>query len=258
MQRRSIALAKLVPLCLLLALFGCYGDDNRVPTGPGPAGSVPTPLPTPTPSEPFAGGTSSVGAQLYDRWWVINGGAAPTTTNPAYPTTEQSGADTWRCKECHGWDYKGVEGAYRTGSHFTGIQGVLEARDNSSEAIGAQIKSGANHDFSEVLSDQDIANLVAFIKEGTIDMNEWIDFGSKKAMGDTANGQTLWSSNCSACHGNDGLGNAADVPALSVDNPWETLHKIRWGHPGTSMPSMVVNGLTTQQQVDILAHAQTL
>lgn len=26
---------------------------------------------------------------------------------------------------------------------------------------------------------------------------------------------------------------------LSNDNPQETLHKIRWGHPGTGMPSMV-------------------
>ena len=45
---------------------------------------------------------------------------------------------------------------------------------------------------------------------------------------------------------------------LSNDNPQETLHKLRWGHPGSTMPSMVENGLTDQQTGDILAHAQTL
>jgi thiosulfate dehydrogenase len=172
--------------------------------------------------------------------------------------TGREGADTWRCKECHGWDYKGAAGAYGSGSHMTGISGVIEARDKSSQTIGHQIKSGGNHDFSAVLSDQDVSNLVAFIKEGTINMNQWIDFGSKKALGDAASGEALWSSNCSTCHGADGHGNPADPPAESVDNPWEVLHKIRWGHPGTSMPSMVVNGLTTQQQVDILTYAQSL
>ncbi len=43
-----------------------------------------------------------------------------------------------------------------------------------------------------------------------------------------------------------------------MDNPQETLHKIRWGHPGTAMPSMVDVGLTDQQIGDILAYAQTL
>jgi thiosulfate dehydrogenase len=45
---------------------------------------------------------------------------------------------------------------------------------------------------------------------------------------------------------------------LSNDNPQETLHKIRWGHPGTGMPSLVDVGLTDQQIGDILAYAQTL
>jgi thiosulfate dehydrogenase len=200
----------------------------------------------------------SAGALLYDNWWVAKGSAAPTTTHPAYPSTGQSGSDTWRCKECHGWDYQGAEGAYATGSHFTGIPGVFGARVDSSETIGNQIKSGANHDFSAVLSDQEIGNLVAFIKEGTINMNDHINFSNKTAMGNATTGQALWSQNCEACHGADGRGTSADVGALAADNPWEVLHKIRWGHPGTSMPSMVVNGLTTQQQVDILAYAQTL
>ena len=37
----------------------------------------------------------------------------------------RAGADTWRCKECHGWDYAGKDGAYGSGDHRTGIVGVL-------------------------------------------------------------------------------------------------------------------------------------
>ncbi|MHC4547602.1 MAG: c-type cytochrome [Planctomycetota bacterium] len=67
---------------------------------------------------------------------------------------------------------------------------------------------------------------------------------------------------CSLCHGVDGktidLGGGEGVGDVAVNNPWEGLHEIRWGHPGTAMPSAVVNGFTNQQQTDILTHAQTL
>ena len=35
---------------------------------------------------------------------------------PDAEANSRSGADTWRCKECHGWDYKGKDGAYAKGS----------------------------------------------------------------------------------------------------------------------------------------------
>ncbi|MDK1024073.1 MAG: hypothetical protein QGD92_07565 [Gammaproteobacteria bacterium] len=36
--------------------------------------------------------------------------------------------DNW-CKECHAWDYRGVEGAYGSGEHYTGIKGIQGMRD---------------------------------------------------------------------------------------------------------------------------------
>ena len=66
------------------------------------------------------------GGILYDKWWVVNHGSEPTGEHPLYPPAgQQSGSTTFRCKECHGWDYKGVDGAYGSGSHFTGIGGVF-------------------------------------------------------------------------------------------------------------------------------------
>lgn len=53
---------------------------------------------------------------------------APTASYPLYPADE-SCADkpkaNWRCKECHGWDYEGVDSAsYKSGKHSPGISGI--------------------------------------------------------------------------------------------------------------------------------------
>jgi len=207
------------------------------------------------------------GGTLYDKWWKINGGTEPTTTWDLYPSSSaKSGADTWRCKECHGWDYIGDEGRYSSGSHYTGIKGVSDAEDLEASDIFDAIKDeGGTHDLSAVLSDEDVINLTKFIADGLTDMSAYMTDGV--ATGNATAGETLYEANCTVCHGSDG--NTLDFKSddgvqgigwLSNDNPQETLHKIRWGHPGSSpaMPSMVYVGLSDDDCGDILAHAQTL
>jgi mono/diheme cytochrome c family protein len=216
-----------------------------------------------------AGANAGNGGLLYDKWWVVNGASEPTMDHPAYPIPpgQQSGSTTWRCKECHGWDYLGAAGAYgdTANSHFTGIAGVLAAQDDFPPDLFDAIKSGPNHDFSGVLSDADVWDVVAFVRNGTLDMQTYIDPATDTALGDAGTGQTLYEgiALCSGCHGLDGklidFGGGDGVGDVASGNPWETLHKIRWGHPGTAMPSGVDDtGLTTQEQVDVLTHGQTL
>lgn len=70
--------------------------------------------------------TIAAGGRIYDNWWEALDREEPEGTNPAYPASgKQEGPATWRCKECHGWDYQGADGIYRQGSHFTGIKGVM-------------------------------------------------------------------------------------------------------------------------------------
>ena len=54
------------------------------------------------------------GGRLYDKWFAENKAAKPTADHPSYPHQGgKYGKDaSWRCKECHGWDYRGNEGAY--------------------------------------------------------------------------------------------------------------------------------------------------
>ena len=43
---------------------------------------------------------------------------------------------------------------------------------------------------------------------------------------------------------------------MARENPWEALHKIRFGQPGVPMVALVV--LKVEDQIDILAYTQTL
>ena len=218
----------------------------------------------------YATADASRGGLLYDKWWKVNGKAEPTGNHPLYPAVGQkSGADTWRCKECHGWDYKGKDGAYSSGSHLTGIKGVYEARNMNAANIFARI---TKHDLS--LSEQDIWDLSKFIREALVEMDKYINFsGAKKksATGDATLGKTSYEKmgtgggQCMMCHGADGTNLKFDGGTLAIgdvanDNPWETLHKIRFGHPGSSpmMPSAVTNGLSVTDQINMLTHSQTL
>jgi hypothetical protein len=48
------------------------------------------------------------------------------------------------------------------------------------------------------------------------------------------------------------------VGGIASGNPWEFLHKVRAGQPGTAMPSAIVNGWTEQDVVDVLSYAHEL
>ncbi len=205
------------------------------------------------------------GGLLFDKWWKVNGGAEPTTDFALYPSTSaKSGSTTWRCKECHGWDYVGKDGRYSSGSHYTGIKGIWDLRNADMEVVFDAIKGlDTDHDLSAVLSDEDVADLTKFVKEGLVDMSLYISNGV--ATGNANNGQGLFDANCSVCHGADG--NTIDFKSsegvqgigwLTNDNPQESFHKIRFGHPGTQMPSMYEEGLTNSEQADILTYGQSL
>jgi thiosulfate dehydrogenase len=207
------------------------------------------------------------GGLLYDNWPKMVG-AKPEGSHPLYPAEgNKRGGSSWRCKECHGWDYIGKDGRYSKGSHYTGIEGVLGSANKATEALYDKLSGGLeNHDFSKWMNDAQLKSLALFINRGLIDMRDYMD-SDGKAKGDKKIGEKLYRANCASCHGTDG--NNLDFKSkeegvqgigwLANDNPQESLHKIRWGHPGSDMPSMVVDkGLSDSETADILAYSQTL
>src|SRR3990172_4673871 len=146
------------------------------------------------------------GGRLYDKWWSEAPGASePKGDHPLWATqttNTRKGTDTWRCKECHGWDYGGKDGAYGTGSHKTGFVGVSIAASKKSVAELVGILKGSSnpgHDFSQMLDAASINNLASFLKEGLVDLSQYIDFASKKPKrADASHGKLLYDASCSA------------------------------------------------------------
>ncbi len=214
------------------------------------------------------------GGAMYDKWWAVAGLSAPTTNHPLWASrpdamsNSRTGADTWRCKECHGWDYKGVNGVYGSGSHRTGIAGILGTTKTAQEVFDL-LK--VDHAYGTVgLSDEDIWDLAAFVTEGLIDTDTIID-SDGAFIGDVANGKILYDSgigtniSCLVCHGQLGLSPPPGhvdfedyVGLISSENPWEFQHKVQFGQPGTAMPSSVAGDGTILDVADLGAYSQTL
>ena len=216
-----------------------------------------------------ASGSASRGGRLYDNWLTEAGVEPPASDQPVWAsqtTNTRTGTDTWRCKECHGWDYKGADGAYGSGSHFTGFPGVMGAASKTSDEIVTILSGGSNpdHDFS-AMGDDAMADLAVFLKSGLVDVTPLIDAETKSAVGgDAAHGEELFAA-CGACHGDDGrtlnFGSNEEpeyIGTIALDNPWEFLHKVRAGQPGTAMPAAMDAGWSLDDLLDLLTFSQTL
>jgi mono/diheme cytochrome c family protein len=212
------------------------------------------------------------GALLYDKWYAALGVQPPVGNMPIWSrqsTNTRSGSDTWRCSECHGWDYRGADGAYASGSHHTGFPDMMALAANMSvEDIVAHLKGGKDpaHDFSPYMNDKALTQLATFLKFGTIDDTTYINPVSLQVIGgDVAHGRQLFTSTCATCHGEDGKKivfhtEGVDEYLGSVANrdPWRFLHRTRFGTAGTSMPVGYTLGWTPADGRDILAYAQSL
>lgn len=199
------------------------------------------------------------GARLYDKFWAENKTDAPTADHAAYPHKGgKYGKDTsWRCKECHGWDYMGKDGAYASGGHATGFGGIRAAAGKDPAAIVATLKDKTHGYTDKHMSAQDFNEVALFVAKGQVDMDKYIDRAAKKAKGDVAKGEVYFNTMCAGCHGVDGKKiKDADPLSAAAGNPWELLHKVLNGHPGESMPAL--RALDTQISVDLVAHVQTL
>ncbi len=199
------------------------------------------------------------GGRLYDDWQIHSGGPGQALPHPAYPPKAyyaNSPAMTWRCKECHGWDYKGSQGEYASGSHATGIKGIRAMAGVDPEQI-ATILRNSTHLYGAVLKYRDLLDLANFVSQGQIDMDTAIDPRSRLSRGDAGRGAAHYRAICAGCHGLDGHFTAKRTLSREARaNPWESLHKMLNGHPDEAMPAL--RELDRKVIADILAHIQGL
>ena len=171
---------------------------------------------------------------------------------------------TWRCKECHGWDYLGAEGIYRQGSHFTGIQGVMGAQGRPVEALLRTLRD-ENHPYTtEMITDEEMQRVALFINRGLVDMRSFIDMETRQVnAGDADRGREIFQTTCAACHGFDGRAldwgvgqehNFVGTEAASL--PDEVFNKISNAHPGAAMINM--RAFSVEDRINLMAYIATL
>lgn len=213
------------------------------------------------------GWTIAAGGRIYDNWWEALDREEPEGTNPVYPASaEQSGSGTYRCKECHGWDYQGADGIYSKGSHFTGIKGVMGVSGMPAEQIMPMLRD-ANHPYTkDMITDDEMLRLATFLSKGLVDMRTFIDYDTRSVIrgsGDLDRGREVFQTTCAACHGFDGRaldwGSGDEhnfVGTEAVELPDEVMNKISNAHPGAAMINL--RAFSVEDRINVLNYIATL
>ena len=218
------------------------------------------------PDNPTEAWRLAYGGRLYDMWWAVLFLEPPKRTHPLYPEAgKRSGAATWRCVECHGWDYRGRDGAYGAGPHFTGIKGI-DGMAGEDPARIVEVLRGAEHGFTEdLVPDKAISALALFVSKGQIDSDEAIDRDTGRVRGNPERGKSVFQNVCAICHDYDGQAwisgdeegeELQTLGAIANANPWRGLHKVMNGQTYADMPAM--RAFDLEVVLDVLAYVQTL
>ena len=198
------------------------------------------------------------GGRLYDTWYKENKAEPPTAVHPAYPipvARDTEPRTTWRCKECHGWDYHGWKGTSEGKEYsIAGVDKLMGA--DPGKAIAA-LRNDL-HAYKGLLSERDVADLANFLTKGQANMDLLIDRATKKARSGSAEYESHFQTICAPCHGADGreIRTMPPLGRIASQNPWRALHGIINGHPGEAMPALVA--FPPEMSVGLLAYIQTL
>jgi hypothetical protein len=248
-------------LMVFTSAQGLQADDDESEPHDDEAQSVVHGRPA-DPSKPWR---IAQGGRIYDNWWEALDRDEPEGTHPSYPASaEQSGEVTWRCKECHGWDYKGAAGIYRKGSHYSGIVGIEDAIGKPVGEIAALMREPLHGYTAEMITDAELENLALFVSEGQVDMAAFIDLETRAVIaGNPERGREVFQTICATCHGFDGKlldwgegDESAYIGTEAADLPDEVLNKILNAHPGVQMVNL--RAFPLQDSIDVLSYAATL
>jgi thiosulfate dehydrogenase len=216
------------------------------------------------PPQPTEVWLRAAGGRIYDNWWDALDRKKPEATHPSYPSSgKRAGANTWRCVECHGWDYNGKDGLYGGGERYTGIKGIRRAAGRDLKSIMALLRSQPHNYSQDMINDEELRRVAIFVSRGQDNADRFIDLKTGKVAGDVRRGAGQFQTTCAACHGFDGRalnwGSVEEPGFIGTEAnkfPHEVLHKIRNSHPGAAMINL--RAFPLKDALDILAYTQTL
>ncbi len=158
--------------------------------------------PTPDPNQvAYDNADPSKGGIMYDKFWSTE---AEFDQNNANLATLNASGDFFRCKQCHGWDGLGSEGAYinrgpkTTRPTVSGLNLYQLAQTKTSKELFDAMKATAGRrdisydlstydpatnntegdkmpNYGQLLTDAQIWDIVKFMKEGMFDVTELYD-----------------------------------------------------------------------------------
>jgi mono/diheme cytochrome c family protein len=220
---------------------------------------------TSLPGDPLAG------ARIYDNWMTALDLNALEGDHPLWATQEsntRSDDVTWRCKECHAWDYKGADGVNGPSSiRYTGFPSLTRAVGSSQEELLAWLDGTNNpdHNFLQFTNPNAVNDLAIFLRTMQVDLALLIDYESGLALGNELAGESLYLNTCAECHGDSGRridfssgGSPLYVADIAAVDPWRTVHVVRFGTAVGNMPGTEELGWSLSSVADLLAYAQSL
>jgi len=246
----------------------------------------------------------ALGGKLYDKLYASETGfVSPSDASVNLDDIKLFG-DFYRCKSCHGWDLRGnLESYINRGPTTTrpnvassnlfmalpsmSIRQVFDAVKHANGAAidPARTADGTNSslggdnmaNYGKIFTDEQIWNLVKFLKEGVFDVDQLYDitvsgtyptgsrtFSNIGKDGNATAGAAFYDSNCASCHGangrDDGAGTIIAINAnigLSMgqfarSKPYELQHKARFGQLGSSPLMTGVSSATLTDIKDML------
>lgn len=209
------------------------------------------------------------GGRLYEEWWTASS-KDPKPTAPVdgaryalWPAANTTvGPTTFRCANCHGWDYAGATGALgntdpKVNPLYTGIKGFIQTGDTTPSRVSpveifdflhsGQVAAAGDHAFAPSLNDSDIYNLTRFIvtiqdqaaakqaPANFVDTATGLAKNVNQAYGQVSYDAAGGLAGCTDCHGSNGIRRAGDGTLTSSLRDFtrsrglEALHKIRFG-----------------------------
>jgi len=241
--------------------------------------------------EDYKKADATLGGIMYDKFWAEEANYDQTSPNI---TKFAAHADFFRCKQCHGWDLKGTSASYINRGPKTNRPNVAAAdlitllQNKTAEEIYdgmvrktvrrslsydlTQYDPSTNKtegdkmpDFTEILTDSEIMNLVKFMKESAFDVSELYDatytgtyptgsttFSNVGKNGNATSGKTFFAANCAVCHGNNGTTltmEGMSVGQFTRKKPNEVQHKVKYGQLGSPMVGEF--NMTLEQMKDL-------
>lgn len=263
---------------------GPAGDTG--PQGPsgsaGPSGKDGMDWPGPVPAA-YQAADGIAGGAAYSKWWTAEAGGPGDQPDTAVKS------DFYRCKSCHAWDGLGNAASYAnrtgqsTGKSTRPDVAAVNLRSTAVSATHQELYDLISHDgarvidaadnthpeYSEVLTSEQIWNIVKFMKEEWAKPGDLYDLATTGAVmhwdystdpatlvspeltfsdigkdGNAANGDAIFEAKCAGCHGNDGnqieVGGKTGVGQFVRQKPHEAWFKAKFGEAGTGMmPGLV-------------------